>query len=167
MTKLRLFEAFAGYGSQRMALRNIGVEFESVGISEIDIPVIISYASIHDGLADCEYLEYPSKDEMIAYLETRKIGLDFKTGKVKLPKSLDKLKLIYKATILSNCVGDISSLNPKRLPDFDIFTYSFPCTDLSNAGQMQGMIRGGGEHVPDFFMSARRLLKLNALNICC
>ena len=30
---LRVFEAFAGYGSQRMALRNIGIPFEIVGIS--------------------------------------------------------------------------------------------------------------------------------------
>lgn len=80
---------------------------------------------------------------MVSFLESRRIGLDFKSNKVKLPKSLDKLKLIYKATILSNCVGDIMAIDPHRLPDFDIFTYSFPCTDLSVAGQMQGMIRGG------------------------
>lgn len=155
MTKrLRLFEAFAGYGSQRMALRNIGVEFESVGISEVDISVIISYAAIHDGLANCKYFEYPSKEEMVSFLESRRIGLDFKSNKVKLPKSLDKLKLIYKATILSNCVGDIMAIDPHRLPDFDIFTYSFPCTDLSVAGQMQGMIRGG-----DTFRTALRVRK--------
>lgn len=33
---LRIFEAFAGYGSQRMALRNIGIDFDVVGISEIE-----------------------------------------------------------------------------------------------------------------------------------
>ena len=33
---LRVFEAFAVYGSQRMALRNIGLDFEVVGISEIE-----------------------------------------------------------------------------------------------------------------------------------
>ena len=45
--KLRVFEAFAGYGSQRMALRNIGIPFEIVGISEIEGEVIRSYAAIH------------------------------------------------------------------------------------------------------------------------
>ena len=44
---IKMFEAFAGYGSQRMALRNIGLPFESVGISEIDGDVILSYAAIH------------------------------------------------------------------------------------------------------------------------
>ena len=33
---LRIFEAFAGYGSQSIALRNLGVEHEVVAISEID-----------------------------------------------------------------------------------------------------------------------------------
>ena len=40
---LRVFEAFAGYGSQRMALRNIGIDFEVVGISEIEGDVLQSY----------------------------------------------------------------------------------------------------------------------------
>ena len=44
---LKVFEAFAGYGSQRMALRNLGVDFEVVGISEIEGEVLTSYAEIH------------------------------------------------------------------------------------------------------------------------
>ena len=59
---LKVFESFSGYGSQRMALRNIGVDFESVGISEVDIPAILSYASIHDGLdVEDETFVYPLK----------------------------------------------------------------------------------------------------------
>lgn len=39
---LKVFEAFAGYGSQRMALRNLAkiggnLNYESVGILEIDL----------------------------------------------------------------------------------------------------------------------------------
>ena len=45
---LRVFEAFAGYGSQRIALKNIGVPHEVVGISEIDESAILSYAAIHE-----------------------------------------------------------------------------------------------------------------------
>lgn len=33
---LRVFEAFAGYGSQRMALRNLNIPHKVVGISEIE-----------------------------------------------------------------------------------------------------------------------------------
>lgn len=141
--KLKVFESFSGYGSQRMALRNLGIEFESVGISEIDIPAILSYASIHDGLDKVDdTFVYPSKEEMIEYLEQRNIGLDFKTKKIKLPKNLIKLQQIYRATVLSKCFGDISLIDPINLPDMDLFTYSFPCTDISVAGQQQGVIKG-------------------------
>ena len=44
---LRVFEAFAGYGSQSMALRNIGVPYEVVGISEIDRWAVKAYMAVH------------------------------------------------------------------------------------------------------------------------
>lgn len=44
---LRVFEAFAGYGSQSMALRNIGVPYEVVGISEIDRWAVRAYMAAH------------------------------------------------------------------------------------------------------------------------
>lgn len=47
INKLRVFEAFAGYGSQSIALRNIGVNYEVVGISEIDKYAIQAYEAIH------------------------------------------------------------------------------------------------------------------------
>nr|DAJ97979.1 MAG TPA: DNA methylase [Caudoviricetes sp.] len=36
MSRLKVFEAFAGIGSQSIALRNIDVPYEVVAISEID-----------------------------------------------------------------------------------------------------------------------------------
>lgn len=84
---LRVFEAFSGIGSQRMALKKIGIEHEVVGISEIDKYAAASYNAIHG--------------ETVNY-------------------------------------GDISKINEKELPDFDLFTYSFPCQDLSLAGKRVG-----------------------------
>lgn len=140
---MKLLSLFSGVGAFEMALRNIGVDFESVGISEIDIPAILSYASIHDGLdVEDETFEYPTKEEMIKFLESKNIGLDFKNGKVKLPKNLDKLKQIYRATVLSKCFGDVSLLKLSELPDVDFVTYSFPCTDISVAGQQKGIKKG-------------------------
>lgn len=125
---IRILEFFSGVGMQRMAFDKLGVNYESVGTSEIDIPAILSYAAIHDGLLESdETFEYPTKEEMLNYLSERNIGLDFKTGKLKLPKNLDKIKQLYRATILSKCFGDISKVNPNDLPDFDFMTYSFPC----------------------------------------
>lgn len=47
MGKLKVFEAFAGIGSQRMALRNLNINHEVVGICEIDKFAIESYKAIH------------------------------------------------------------------------------------------------------------------------
>ena len=88
---LRVFEAFAGYGSQSIALRNLGVEYEVVAISEIDKYAIKAYEAIHGS---------------------------------------------------TNNLGDICKIDPKDIPDHDLFTYSFPCQDLSVAGKQAGLGKG-------------------------
>ena len=40
--------------------------------------------------------------------------------------------------------GDISKIDWSQVPDFDLFTYSFPCTDISNAGLQKGLSEGDG-----------------------
>lgn len=40
--------------------------------------------------------------------------------------------------------GDISKIDWEKVPDFDLFTYSFPCTDISNAGVQKGLEEGSG-----------------------
>ena len=88
---LKVFEAFAGVGSQRMALRNLGIEHKVVGICEIDKFALKSYEAIH---GDCPNF------------------------------------------------GDISKVDPNDLPNMDLFTYSFPCQDLSVAGKRKGLGEG-------------------------
>lgn len=45
--KLRVFEAFSGIGSQRKALKNIGIDHEVVAISEIEPFAMQSYNLVH------------------------------------------------------------------------------------------------------------------------
>mgnify|MGYP000850686579 CR=1 FL=1 len=47
MPKIKVIELFAGVGSQAMALRNIGIDYEVIGISEIDKFAYKSYEAIH------------------------------------------------------------------------------------------------------------------------
>ena len=89
--KIRVFEAFAGYGSQSIALRNIGVDYEVVAISEIDKYAIQAYEAIH--------------------------------GPV-------------------NNLGDISTIKVEDIPQHDLFTYSFPCQDISTSGRQRGIEKG-------------------------
>lgn len=73
---IKVFEAFAGYGSQAMALKRAGIPHQVVGISEIDRYAIQAYNAVHG--------------ETVNY-------------------------------------GDISKIDWMKVPDFDMFTYSFPC----------------------------------------
>lgn len=43
---LKVFECFAGYGSQSLSLRDINIDYKVVGISEIDPDAIIAYGSL-------------------------------------------------------------------------------------------------------------------------
>lgn len=146
---LRVFEAFAGYGSQRMALRNIGIEFEVVGISEIEGDVILSYAAIHsDFLEKREQIDDyvpEDKDEIISYLEEINVPLNYKTFENRARKlRLPKLKDMCLANKLINNYGDIQRIDPTTLSDFDLFTYSFPCRDISVAGYQCGLNEDSG-----------------------
>lgn len=98
--KIRVFEAFAGYGSQCMALERIkeahpDFDYELVGWSEIMPAPILAHGILH-------------------------------------PKSADKN------------YGDICKIDWKSVPDFDLFTYSFPCQAVSNAGLQKGLAEGSG-----------------------
>lgn len=77
---------------------------------------------------------------MRQYLMDRNIGYDFKTGKSKIPRlKKDKLIKCYQVCVATNNYGDISKINYKDIEDFDLFNFSFPCTDLSVAGKQEGM----------------------------
>lgn len=76
-----------------MALRRLGIDFEVVGISEIDKYAIKAYMAVHGDTPN---------------------------------------------------YGDISKIGWSSVPDFDFLTYSFPCTDISTAGQQKGLAEGSG-----------------------
>ncbi len=143
---LRVFEAFAGYGSQRMALRNCGIPFEVVGVSEIDEAVTVSYASIHtDFLKVREQPIEVSEEEMRSFLLKQNVPLDYRTFENRaLRLRGQRLKDIYIANKLIKNYGDIRVIDPEKLPDFDFFTYSFPCQDISVSGYQRGLDQDSG-----------------------
>lgn len=96
--KIRVFEAFSGYGSQALALERLKknypkFDFEVVGISDIEENAVTVYNAIHGN---------------------------------------------------THNYGDISKINWEDVPDFDLFTYSFPCQDLSSMGKQRGLTEGSG-----------------------
>jgi DNA (cytosine-5)-methyltransferase 1 len=141
-----MIELFSGIGAQIRGFKNSGLfDTEVIATSEIDKDAIVSYAAVHCGLTPelIENYDYPPVDEMVEYLESRNIGYVFEKNKAydwqKKRNSAD-LKKYYLASVLSKNMGDISKI--EELPYADFVTYSFPCTDISIAGQIQGIERG-------------------------
>jgi DNA-cytosine methyltransferase len=134
--KLRVFESFAGYGSQSIALQVLKVPYEVVALSEIEPNVIIGYGAIRGSL------DQPidkTDDEIKKWLMDRNIAFDFKKGKSTVPKmKKDKMKLLYNACIKYNNLGDISIIKTEDIPNHDLFTMSSPCQDFSISGKGEG-----------------------------
>ena len=69
-------------------------------------------------------------------------------NRLKLPyvsvgiSEIDKYALLAYKAVHGDCnnYGDICKM--QTIPDCDIFTYSFPCTDLSKAGKQAGLSGG-------------------------
>ncbi|MGL4850948.1 MAG: DNA (cytosine-5-)-methyltransferase [Clostridium sp.] len=147
MESVRLFDAFAGKGALHKSLKKLGVPTDVVGLSEVEPDAVIAYAGVHiDGFKEMEF-DFPSDEEMRTLLLDRNIGWDFKKQKSCIPRmKKDKLKLLYKATMLTNNLGDISKIDYNNMFDFDLFNLSFPCTDVSNAGKQEGLFNEDGTH---------------------
>ena len=57
---------------------------------------------------------------------------------------IDKYAIRSYTAIHGDTVNFGSITDIQEIPQVDIFTYSFPCTDISNAGQQKGFERGSG-----------------------
>lgn len=136
---LRIFTSFTGIGSQEMALRNLGVDFEVVGTSEVDKYAILAYDAIHNNDEEVNL-----DVDIYAEIEEKNIAYCFSTGKSQIPKKKEELEQLYKAHIRNKNYGDIRKMTVNDLPDFDLFTYSFPCKNISQQGQQAGLEKESG-----------------------
>lgn len=105
---LRVFEAFAGYSSQGLALKRLKekyppFDFKRVGWAEFDpesnLPI----------------------DKQPAVIANKAL---FPDGSVNY--------------------GDITKIDWESVPDFDLFTYSVCCQDISQSGKQRGLAKGSG-----------------------
>ena len=155
---ITIFESFAGIGAQTEASKNLmknnellktlelipdQVKFNNVGTSEWFIDAIISYDQLHNG-TQLNFPKYKklSKKVMLKFLLKYTLSKDSKNpcSKQEIIKfSFEKIRQIYIALKRNKNFGSIVDIRAKNLPKIDIFTYSFPCTDLSTIGNQAGL----------------------------
>lgn len=150
--KIRLIELFAGYGSQSLALKYLGVPFERYKIAEWAIPSIQAYKDLHSE-DNTDYSRALADTEIYDYLFRKQISADYNK-----PMTYDQIKRlgskkarkIYNNIIATHNLVSVTQITGKDLEIVDtdkftyIMTYSFPCQDLSLAGKGKGMEKGSG-----------------------
>lgn len=139
MSKLKLLELFSGIQAQERALRQLPIEYESIGVCDCDKDVLVSAAAMRFNLEEeIKNFNFPSQDKMIEYLQNKNIGYSFEKNKHTITSRtpITKLKQYYIANNLLKNLGDISKVD--RLPYADLVTYSSPCQSFSVAGKLAG-----------------------------
>lgn len=138
----RVIETFSGIGSQAKALERIGAEYNIINTADWDINAILAYCMIHKGKIDIDKYSDISDTEIIDTLKTLTLSADGKkpineiTFK-RLP--MDLKRRIYVAIKETNNLVSITDVKGNDIPEnIDLFTYSFPCQDLSLCGCWHG-----------------------------
>jgi DNA (cytosine-5)-methyltransferase 1 len=149
---IRLIEFFAGYGSQALALKYLGVPFEHWKICEWAVKSIQAYKDIHFNTCyadtDYNYAHGILKEDLADYLFNKGISNNYNEPMTKQQierLSEEQLKTIYNNIVITHNLVNIQQVKGKDLDIVDkdkydyILTYSFPCQDLSLAGKGEGM----------------------------
>ena len=139
---LRVVESFSGIGSQAKALSNTKIEHEIVHTVDWDVNAILAYCMIHKKGIDIDKYSNVSDEDVLAFLQQRTLSLDGK--KPMDARSLRKLpdivqRNLYAAIKETHNLVSITDVKGEDIPDnIDLFTYSFPCQDLSLCGCWHG-----------------------------
>lgn len=138
----RVIETFSGIGSQAKALTRIGKPYEIKNTADWDINAILAYCMIHKGKIDIDKYKNVSEEDIDIFLGKCSLSLD---GKKSMSKSSFKrlspeLKRgLYTAIKETKNLVSITDVKGEDIPEnIDLFTYSFPCQDLSLCGCWHG-----------------------------
>ena len=138
----RVIETFSGIGSQAKALTKIGRPFEIVNTADWDINAILAYCLIHKGKIDVDKYSEVSDEKVTEFLKGFSLSSDGK--KPMNDESFKRIPMnvkrrLYVAIKETNNLVSITDIKGEDIPEnIDLFTYSFPCQDLSLCGCWHG-----------------------------
>lgn len=118
-------------------MKNIHADFQTVATADWEIGAIYAYDIIHNGKQDLSPYRHHTKESLIKRLSRFTLSSDGKTPMTEKgmgAMTTVQLKRILAAINRTNNLVDITKVHATDLPDGDILTYSFPCQDLSIAG---------------------------------
>ena len=139
---IRLIEFFAGYGSQALALKYLGADFEHWKICEWAVKSIQAYKDIHFTNDETDYFAKQPFDDswLISWLYEKGISSNYNEPMTK--EQIMKLSKEQRKRIFNNICATHNLVNIQQVKGSDleisdtdkydyVLTYSFPCQDLS------------------------------------
>jgi len=166
---IRLIELFAGYGSQHLALKYLGVNFESHRIAEWAVKSIQAYKDLHCPEDHTNYALDLTQEEITEFLFKKGISADYNQPMTRAQIArlgIEREREIYNNIVATKNLVSVTNihaedLNIKNKDKYEyILTYSFPCQDLSLAGKRQLMGKGSGTRSGLLWEVERILLEL-------
>lgn len=150
---IRLIEFFAGIGAQARALERLGLPFERWRISEWDVYANCSYRAIHCPEDSAVYGADLRASDLARRLH--RLGISANGKEPLTLEQIERKGRDWCIGVYSNIIAtrNLCSITNVHASDLDIretekylyfVTYSFPCQDLSLAGQRRGMEKGSG-----------------------
>ena len=149
--KLRIITTFSGYDSQALALKYLGVKFEHYRTCEWAVKSIQALKDLHFDNDNTDYSKEFNLDYIYDYLYHKGISSNYNES-----MTYDQIKRLGEQrarTIFNNIKATKNMVNIQQVKGEDLgivekdkyeylFTYSFPCQDLSLAGLRKGMKKG-------------------------
>ncbi len=158
MKKINVLETFSGIGAQHSALENLKsrglINYEVIGTSDWDVYAVQSYAAIHYPNYEKE-IKDPTPEELTNFKLSQSFSIDGKKPFESINRYSDEVYTkwykAYKATKNIGSVVDsfdrvVEEIILKNKSKIDLLTYSFPCQDLSTAGNFHGFNEGIKKH---------------------
>ena len=150
--RLKTIELFAGYGSQNLALKYLGANYEHHRICEWATKSIQAYNDIHIQ----DYTDYSKPlelEEVIDFLFNKGISMNYNE-----PMTYEQIKRKgekWCRNTYNNIIATRNLVNIQKAKAIDLditetetydylMTYSFPCQDLSLSGSRKLMAKGSG-----------------------
>ena len=132
---IRLIEFFAGYGSQALALKYLGIPFEHYVTCEWAIKSIDAYKHIHFPNINEDHTDLMDKDDLVDYLYNKGISSNWNEPMKReqiARKNETELREIYNNIKVTNNLVNIQQVKGRDLEITNtdkylyVLTYSFP-----------------------------------------
>jgi len=132
---VRLIELFGGIGAQAMALKELGIPFETWRLSEWDVNAAKSYKAIHYPDDNTDYSKDKTKEQLVEILYKLGISVDGKSPLTKEKIASKGEKWLRETFNIFRSTKNIGSITERKGVDLGIrntdkytylLTYSFP-----------------------------------------